>query len=130
MVLRLDRRNEIEVRDLPVEDRAAAFPERGTRDHRRMADVAPYAPLLIRIVKFPYALQPERGGRVRVIEPAEREVRPRWESPMREVEPLRKLPTRADWFPRRGRPERILPSEQIREALLAPCQDDTKDPPA
>ena len=63
LVLRLARRDRPIERPSPIPAREARGPETTLREVRPPVSPSPNTPLLIRVVKFPYALAPGRPGR-------------------------------------------------------------------
>ena len=119
LVARLDTRSDRKVRDLPVRDRSVFLPDTTFRNFRRAPDAAPNAPLLIRIVKFPYGMSPARAERLRVIEVFERRARDPVGHPLQEGRQERTRPLYASPTSVHIRHARLFPCDVIRSALEA-----------
>jgi len=93
-----------------------------------MPDAAPNAPLLIRIVKFPYALHPDRAQRTSYLETWVRPVRAPLGHIVRDARKESTLTRRERPTEIRTRPGRERPGDAIRDALSMSCSDNVAEP--
>lgn len=115
LVRRLDARFTVEDRPLPIPDRTTRVRETLTRARGSLPTPSPNAPLLIRVVKFPYALSPGRSERMALQGSWRREpLEPRGNI-LLEAQRAYERPDRASPVDRARRSRRPIPYDLIRE---------------